>query len=266
MIPFVLVFGLSGLFFNHTSWMNEKESTVIETEGILDLLGHYPSAEGLAAELLAVVTDRESWTDPRTADVRWSGPSILRTRVDRTDHRLEVDPNAGRALLLTMPDFALAPPIASGQDDSLIVTDSAALVESFDAWLVTRGLEHDASRVQRGAELLVDVEVDGQSLRVELDPSLGSYRVYDLEARRFSTRDFVENLHVIHRYPLSKSSPEWAWVLLADALAALMIVWSLSGVIMWVRMPRLLWTGGALIAGSVLIFAVLAYLLRDLGY
>ena len=266
MIPFVLVFGLSGMFFNHTSWMSEKTSTVFEAHVLAELLGHYPPAEGLADELLAVVADREAWTNARAAEVRWSGPSILRTRVDRTDHRLEVDPNASRAMLLTMPDFALAPPIASGQDDSLTVTDNAALVESFEEWLVARGLESGASRVQRGAELLVDVEVDDRTLRVELDPSTGSYRVHDLDDRKFSTRDFLENLHVIHRYPLSKSDPAWTWVLLADALAALMIVWAVSGVIMWLRMPRILLAGLAFMVASSLVFAALAFALRELGY
>ena len=97
-------------------------------------------------------------------------------------------------------------------------------------------------------------------------------------SRRFSTmirtrsdrsvpsRRFLENLHIIHRYPLSRSDPTWAWVLCADLLAALMMVWAVSGVIMWLRMPRVRALGTAFLAASVLVFGGLVFALFELGF
>ena len=133
MIPFIFVFGLSGMFFNHSSWWSDKTSTVLESAEARDLLDHYPAADELAAALLNVVTVREDWAQVEAVDTRWSRPSILRTRAGRTDHRLEVDSNASRAWLLTLPEFADAAPIAVGQVDSLNVVDDAAFVETFEA-------------------------------------------------------------------------------------------------------------------------------------
>ena len=51
-------------------------------------------------------------------------------------------------------------------------------------------------------------------------------------AEPLSTRQFLLRLHLAHGYP-GEANVQWGWALVVDVMAAIMLFWSVSGLLMW---------------------------------
>ena len=78
-----------------------------------------------------------------------------------------------------------------------------------------------------------------------------SVRPVDDSAGRLSNRRFLTGLHLASGYP-SHLGARWLWAVAVDIMAAAMVVWGCSGLLMWWQMKSLRrWGAVALAAASV---------------
>ncbi|MBX9624230.1 MAG: PepSY domain-containing protein [Gemmataceae bacterium] len=52
-------------------------------------------------------------------------------------------------------------------------------------------------------------------------------------AEGMSARNFLLRLHTAHGYPGEPSDARWAWAVVVDAMAFVMVFWAVSGLVMW---------------------------------
>ena len=65
-----------------------------------------------------------------------------------------------------------------------------------------------------------------------------------------STRQFLLRLHLARGYP-SERNTRWVWALIVDVMAAVMVFWGCSGLLMWWQIKSTRWLGLAVVLMSV---------------
>ena len=71
-------------------------------------------------------------------------------------------------------------------------------------------------------------------------------------SKQFGWRRYLLRMHTTHGYP-GEASPRFYWAIIVDTMAAVMIFWGLSGILMWWQLKRLRFWGGVTIASSVIL-------------
>lgn len=139
-------------------------------------------------------------------------------------------------------------------------------------------LEAGASPDQIGAVILSDLGLqgdysartsnEGDTVTINRERAFGSYRfTYEVaskeltvEKQQFGLAFFLEMLH--RRSGFDKSYvPNDLWALSADAVVGAIVIWAITGIWMWVGMPRTRKLGTLCLAGGSLLFAIFLLIL-----
>ncbi|MDC8004001.1 PepSY domain-containing protein [Aureisphaera galaxeae] len=266
MIPYIFIFGLSGFLFNHPTALINRTSHSFKLENEESFAPLFPDIDALALSVTDSLIFDGVITSPDIKDIRYSSTMILRNFNDVADYRINADIPSSKVQLLTLPDFAENITVARGSYLFPSMLDSEALLTKAEELLVTQGITPGASRVQRIPNLVFDLSDANKNYRVSYNLTNGNYRIDDLDKRKFKINYLFTNLHEQHGYPVSGLSIRWLWVFFADTLAILMIVWAVSGLIMWFQMKRLLTIGTVLLAISGFIFILILLDNYELGF
>jgi hypothetical protein len=126
---------------------------------------------------------------------------------------------------------------------------------------VLRRLEMGSDKVsiRFAPDLNFEVEAEGQRLRAayNIQTERVTLRPFDEEENRLSNRRFITGLHLASGYP-SRLGVRWFWALAVDVMAAAMVVWGCSGLLMWWQMKSLRRWGVVALVISVVAAAALA--------
>ncbi len=258
LVPFVLLYGVTAILFNHPSWFNSKTSTVaVEPDALGDLATL--SAADLAAELLGPIED-EAGVPIRIIEdppPRLRGTVLVEYREPGLRQRYRVHPET---LETTLENRILAMPKEEEEEDEETYAFPSKLDSSASAALdgiveAVDGLaEQEGGTVRAGPDLEFQIEAEGDLWAMEYDT-----RSKQLSARRvgeprseFDLRSFLLRLHVSRGYP-ADAGVRTFWGVLVDTTAALMIFWGLSGILMWWQMKPTRFAGGvAMVAGAAI--------------
>jgi hypothetical protein len=120
------------------------------------------------------------------------------------------------------------------------------------------GLAGADVHLDKSPRVLFDLGVDGVVWHASYDPVKGalSGKADDVATRELSLRSMLTALHGARGYP-QENGVRWAWGLQVDAVAVLMMIWALTGLVMWWQQKRLRRIGGGVLLAS----AVVAFLL-----
>lgn len=92
--------------------------------------------------------------------------------------------------------------------------------------------------------------------KVRYDSLNGTVAASPIEAsapsKQFGWRKYLLRMHTTHGYP-GEVSTRFYWAIIVDTMAAVMVFWGLSGIVMWWQIKRLRLWGGAVIACSVVL-------------
>jgi hypothetical protein len=69
-------------------------------------------------------------------------------------------------------------------------------------------------------------------------------------AEELSTRRFLTRLHTAHGYP-SEQNAKWAWAVIVDVMAFVMVFWGVSGLFMWWQIKAVRKVGVVVLAASL---------------
>lgn len=73
-----------------------------------------------------------------------------------------------------------------------------------------------------------------------------------IPSKPFGWRKYLLRLHTTHGYP-GEFSTKFYWAIIVDSMAAVMIFWGISGILMWWQLKRLRFWGGVTLAGSLIV-------------
>lgn len=248
LLPWALLFGASGMLFNHGAWLSKNvrveklpPATVEEALGLERL-----DPQVVAAAVVAQLNARQSsegesglqLVQPSSATI--SGSLRFDARSEGATHSIQVSPVNGTAKITTRaaPERK-APDSAPFMEQPMTLAAADLHVDPVDV-----GTLLEAAGIQ-GASV---PEPNGRSSpRLLFKVSDGEGRVwntgYDLSTGEFSgraadepapmdARSVMTRLHKVHHYPDSVG-PRWFWTLAADATGATLVFWGISGLFMW---------------------------------
>lgn len=279
LVPWVVLYGVTGYLFNHpshfstsTSERTQLHATDLTTAAFPEL----PSAFEMAAAVVASLNKGASEDDDRDhgfslakdtsasltsrflftggAGRGESGPSYtVDVDADRRTGRLSK--RAGRTRPADRPRF-------STRRDVPVAANSVADAKAAAVGLLAlHGYDVDNLRVRR-APLLRFRLVEKRG-----DEELAWDATYRLDRRELSARAsetstgpgwrrYLLRLHTAHTYP-SNGGPRWWWAIMVDIMAASMVVWAVSGLLMWWQMRNLRRIGLVVIGACAIAATVL---------
>lgn len=268
LLPFVFAYGLSGYLFNHP--------TVLRTNAPADfgpeVLAETGFADGIDAAAIADEVVRQLRGEPvdgvppdlvlaDAAGARLTGSIELKARCDENEHTIRVDGDGDGGQLIAPAARRPAPPPAPfARKDGLEV--AAPLLDRWraDGGVVAERLGLHGARVQleRAPRVLFDIAADGRTWHATYDPMKGSLSAVPADApgRDVSFRSLMTSLHGARGYS-TQGGVRWFWGLQVDAVGILMMVWAVTGLVMWWQQKRLRRPGLVVLGAS----AVSAWLL-----
>lgn len=247
LLPWVILFGLSGMLFNHGQHFGPLQSVAEWTsDQIADSYGFAsPDAKSLATELVENLNhsageQRFVLADDRSPTLE--GTYSYETLSDQGKLQVRISSNRGDAQLLQFPaeKSHSTPPFA--QASAEIASFDAKATEQLAASLLADANLQTQDSIEASArgftELRLQVETPEDNRRWNvvyklLDGSLSGRAVDEVPDNDFYS--VVTRLHKTHHYP-DRRGARWVWTAFADASGIGLVFWGVSGLIMWWQM------------------------------
>ena len=277
LLPWVLLYGVSALLFNHPTWSSNRSFEDLSPARI-----GFPVEAVLAPERLAEQGVERLGGEPDVPALsglrgaHWSGALYYRGNLEDLEGRaledvvvrVDLEGRGARAwrrplarteasATIPLPDLTL------GRDD--LATLGGRLGEA----LAPNSEAPLALDLRAAPTLHFEADLDGRAHAIGYDLRRGSLsaapvgRGEGLSAERLGR--IAKDLHTDHGY-LPWSGAETAWAVFVDLMAASMLLWGLSGLVMWWQLKRLRTAGALALAASVgSALALVAALWSDLG-
>lgn len=272
--PFVLLFGLTGLSFNHPTVGRALTVRQVPAAAVASISRFQPWDAGNIAERVAQELRRQG--KPFQVDgeeqPRFFGFPLFAAPDRAGKQVLILSLSDGSATITERPDPAPPPanPLA-GVEVKLPGLDLGELAARLEPLLIAQGVASTGPlrpHPKVHPELRFRLrDASGREWNTRYDLATGALDAYpSSQARGGSLAELLEAIHTQHHYP-----PDWGatslWALFADATALTLIVWALSGLIMWWQMRRLRKTGLVVVLVAVALSAsVIAGTARELQF
>ena len=290
--PWVVLYGVTAVLFNHSDWFTDSTRTEIDgaaLRGELARLGLDPDAVADAALKVAarsagdaralpasIEVDAEGFdgagTPVRVGDARIVGGYTIDGVRAGSKERVRISLNGlgrgGSIRLRPAPGAdkdtpAWARELDPDERDLLGAPDEATILEVATAAALAGGLELEDARVRRRPRIDLAVE-DGSrwDARVDLDGEVDARPAADGGT---SLRSQLLRLHLQHGDP-GFAGARFAWALIVDAMGVSMVLWAISGLVMWWSIKKTRRAGAVALAGGLAGIAILGLLvLRAAG-
>ena len=257
LIPWALLYGVTGAMFNHSELFPRVQPIRVNAAAVAESpMRDFPSADALARSVVALV-------DAATEDVvaladnphaEFTNNLMFEVQAEGQKHVVHLDPTTRTAFIHAHPKDDGKParllPGVNGirlEDDPFVVARA-----SVQPVMTAAGVKPSSSPRPVGwSKLNFIATVNDEPARITYVLKDGHVDTvaYTGEAG-MPTRQFFLRLHTSHG-----RSPHWngrtVWSLFVDAMAIAMVVWSLTGLLMWWQIKRTRWLGAVTIALSV---------------
>jgi hypothetical protein len=266
MLPWVLVYGVSALVFNHNSWFYPKarqNASAPQVRAVDELpqaawqsgpLAEVGPAAALAASVLkemnqSLTNASAAWRLPDDGEARFTRTLVMESANGGTN--LEVQINFGeQSGTLTRRISGAKPAEAQGAAKTRHFAPPAAeiftgdwskeLAQQLSTTEAASSQEGKPFRIKNAPELVFSAETEGKRWNIRCNLVNGEVTAREagpdagFVAR---TSGFITRLHKARGYPNnSEFTIRWWWALVVDATAFLMLLWGLSGLAMWWQM------------------------------
>ncbi|WP_241759355.1 PepSY domain-containing protein [Pyxidicoccus parkwayensis] len=247
LFPWLLVFGISGVLFNHPNVGEDVAERALSSEQLRTLTGFEPVEPAAVARAVIAKLNAEADGSGYQLDdgfeSRYSGFTVLTAPGEGVNHILILDLKDGTGSLATRgtssPQQSVVAPFAGATVP--LPEHSMAAVEAKMAGLLPK-LNVEAKTPPRssprGVPELRFRMMDAQQRLWNVTYHLGTGKVDGRIAdapRVFSVNELLTKLHVLHHYPLDFGFV-WLWALFADLTGLMIVFWAVSGLVMWWQM------------------------------
>ncbi|MEM9167977.1 MAG: PepSY domain-containing protein, partial [Planctomycetota bacterium] len=260
-MPFVLLYGVTAILFNHPDLFGAGESSQIEASPfIADELTQSESVADAVLQAIAASSDSDVARGDRDARIVGDYVVDATTESSRVRYRFTADALLG---------LRRESPVAERVEAPLPERIEPPFADQMELFVQAVQGEARTERVRIRAAPDVEFEavVEGESWIVRCDLNTGSLSATRAEdpRRPFDVRTFLLRLHVSHGYPLSMSARS-VWAIVVDVTASLMIFWALSGIMMWWQMKPTRRSGAALMTAGLVLAGLLGFAMLRLLY
>jgi hypothetical protein len=258
LFPWVVFFGLTGMLFNHPG-VGEQTSGRPLPKAELEAAGIHAVAPAAVAESIAAALRAQGKSfrlDP-SYDSGFHGTTGVASSAPGVKLLTIVDLERGRGVVLTRPDHATADapfagelPLEQVQLETLPATVTGLLagkgITSSEPYLAMAQvlrfrLLDDAGRPWNATYDLGSGRLDGRP--TDSPPPL-------------SLHDLLGAMHKTHHFP-ARVGPTLFWVLFADLTALALVIWALTGIVMWVQIKKSRALGVVAVSVGVLLATVI---------
>lgn len=257
LVPWVLLYAVSGMLFNHPDWSAPGRGPTRFTLSELEAVG---SAEVLDAQAAALAVAAALGDG---VELEASPPPRLRSRLHakRTDgsDELWLRFPSRRGSWGTRIETTPRVPATLGDIGHVDVPNhDAAAWQSFADAVASRVEGAPATtELDRAPTLRFHARIDGETWEVDYDPKSGDVSFEAVADREVRLPRLLARLHMTHVYP-DTLGVAWLHALIVDLTALCLVMWCLTGLFMWWQMRKVRVIGWVVIAsGLVLTLALL---------
>ncbi len=266
LVPFVLLYGVTAVLFNHQTWFSSSSYETVEAGRFAGLVALDPEeiADSITEELsestgTALVREPDSGAEFR-------GDLIVDFTGDDARRRYRIAPE-------TLSGTMQFTPQSGGEErgDPLelpkFTPTGAEAIEGIKQHL-DREHEGSGGRIRSVPDLRFNVlGEDGGVVELSCDLRTGAVEQRRVEDPRieFNLRSFLLRLHKSRGYP-SEGGTRTYWAVIVDVTAGLMIFWALSGIIMWWQLRPTRFNGLIIIVIGLGLAAGLGYAMMQAIY
>ncbi len=283
MLPWVILFGITAFLFNHPTAFSDQATTSFGREGIAGTPFQTPiSAPEIARQAVAglqaraapgvtyTLVDQDQARFTREfvfATVKAEGQEIsvlfdvhgtggtIRSRPsppppteDRAPFAVGGRANPRGGNRPTSESGPRAERGSLGSGDALKIDNPLheQALATLPILLERTGFPQGEATVTSVPDVSFLMETDGKVWRVTYNCQTGvlngklAEEVAEPEA--ISARRFLTRLHTTHGYP-GELNAKWAWALIVDVMAFIMVFWGCSGLLMWWQIRSTRWLG-----------------------
>ncbi len=265
LVPFVLLYGVTAILFNHQSWFSTS-TTEAANEALFAEMS-FQDPESIAAAIISELNEQsEIPIEPVEGDTPvFKGEMIVDLTADSERLRYRVNPNTMFATLQRTPTEQEEEVPDAIDQDSITPTEN----ETIDGLVAAMEGEHEdaKSRIRSMPDVQFRVLADGEDVTLTCDLQSGkiSQRRTDEPRMDFNLRSFLLRLHKSRGYP-SEAGTRTGWAIIVDVTGFLMIFWGLSGIIMWWQMKPLRNNGMLTMIMGIVLAGILGYGMFNLIY
>lgn len=269
MFPWVLLYGTTGMFFNHPRALTGSEVRTFRAAEIADgSLTRLPSPEQMAERVVAAVNQSRTEADGQQITLtdfrspQYNNYLTFSVRTSDAEHTVTINPVTGDGEVHTVPvvpDEEDPPgPLADVRRVEVDGNVSDAARACIPNLLTELGLPSGEAVAGRPpVNLTFSAEVDGEPALLAYNLSNSSLTTTsEADGSPLSTKSFMQRLHLSRGY-VPHWNAEWVWAVLVDGMFLSMVFWGVSGLFMWWQIKRTRWFGAGVLLASLLTTVVL---------
>ena len=225
LVPWVFLYGITAILFNHGDWFTGREYLSLNATQ----LNLFPAADVMANRAMADLNQENLELIPGTE--KWLGTLSFGGTKEGHSVRIRIHPEGyGGTLRLSPQGEEEGPKWQEGLTDWAPISDQVkTTIEK-----IATDLVHEAHpdiediSLKRYPALQFQVKDGVQQYVVELDMD-GDMEV---ESEGTALRSKLLRLHVMHGDP-GYTGVRWMWARIVDVMGFSMVLWGLTGLIMW---------------------------------
>lgn len=273
LIPWVLLYAITGFLLNHHAIWPEGEVRTLTREMIhsAGLETAIPEPANLALEVTALLNERAGSQQyqlsvPKTSAYGFPAFAIKGRSGDR---ELEgwIDPTAQRGYVDLIPVPPIPQPAPFAVEEGLFGKEKTGDRVALAAKELFQKLEapaDDAAASYLPSLNFTMTDADGQQWRASYDPQTGAVSGAKLDAPRpqLPLKELLYQIHFTAGYP---ESANWRtiWAVCVDATAIAMVFWCITGILMWWQIKSVRRWGFAVLAASVVCTFIAGYAMHE---
>jgi hypothetical protein len=265
MTPWVFLYGVSGILFNHPEAFPDRDvRTFSRADSIGTGLEDFPDASTIASRVVAAINAKSSdralkLTDPE--GVAFSRNLIATASGGGREYRINVDLESGLGTVAHTPA-----PKAGVKDDSIFgrveLTDSPRelVTRAVPSLAAKLGLDAQTASVRTIPDVAFSAESKGRVYRLSYNLRSGAVSAREDGEPEYglTTRAFLTQLHKKRTYP-ARIDSRWFWAVSVDAASVIMVLWGISGLLMWWQIKSMRRWGLLVIAVSLATASLIAF-------
>ncbi len=257
LLPWVLLYGITGAMFNHQGLLPEAVIQDISPDELRDTsLANLQSPEQLAQQVVEALQDASPGVAIKLSDnhgAEFNNDIILEVSASDRLHVVQIDPIDRSARVVELSEKEqLQPLLEDIRNVSLSDNPYELARQAVPQIMSAAGIDSSRPAKPRGwCKLNFLASVNGEPARVTYVLRDGHVDVTKFDGNHGMTpRHFFLRLHTSHGQP-----PHWngrmIWSVILDAMAIAMVTWALTGLFMWWQLKRARLIGSVVIAASV---------------
>jgi hypothetical protein len=266
MAPWVFLYGVTGFLFNHPDAFPDR---AVRTAGRSDLSGTaleaFPTAPELAERVVSALnaergTQRFTLVD--RAGATYSRPILVTATGEGREHSVRFDPETGESFIrstILAGGRGASPTWPAARTLRLADSPRDRLAQGIPALLEKQGIEADATEIRNPPSLLCTIDHAGRRWRATYNLQSGAVTALLANDPRaqLSTRLFLTRMHLAYTYP-GQIDARWLWAVAVDVMSGAMVLWGITGLLMWWQMKKLRFWGMATVILSLATATMLA--------